>query len=111
MADTLKQKIVESHKPVGVKKQSNWKLPPSDFAYGFKVKPDAEDVSVITRSWVEHKPSKPIEAKPDFITINKLAVEKKIVDPKVGSFDLYRLIRSLGKRLTLDRKSQKERNI
>jgi hypothetical protein len=87
MADTLKQKIVESHKPVGVKKQSNWKLPPSDFAYGFKVKPDAEDVSVITRSWVEHKPSKPIEAKPDFITINKIAVEKKIVDPKVGSIN------------------------
>jgi hypothetical protein len=111
MVDALKQKIVESHKPVGVKKQSNWKLPPSDFAYGFKVKPDAEDVSVITRSWVEHKPSKPIESKPDFITINKIAVEKKIVDPKVRSCVLYRPIRNSGKLLTSDRKFRKERNI
>ena len=83
MIDTLKNQIIESHKPVGVKKTSTWKLPPEEFAYGYKVKEDAENVSIITRSWIEHQPSKPIEAKTDFIKVNKLAVEKRIVDPKV----------------------------
>ena len=83
MIDTLKKKLVESHNPVGIKKTSNWKLPPQEFAYGYKVKEDPEDASIITRSWIEHKPSRPIESKTDFIKINKIAVEKKIVDPKV----------------------------
>lgn len=83
MTETLKKQIIDSYKPVGVKKSSDWNLPPKDFAYGYKVKEDPENASIITRSWIEHKPSKPIEAKTDFIKVNKLAVEKKIIDPKV----------------------------
>lgn len=83
MIDNFKKQIIESHMSVGVKKTSNCKLPPQDFAYGYKVKEDKENVGIITRSWIEHMPSKPIEAKTDFIKVNKLAIEKKIFDSKV----------------------------
>lgn len=40
MLTTLKNKIVESDKPVGRKPVNNWRLPPADFAYGKKIKDD-----------------------------------------------------------------------
>lgn len=40
MLKSLKKKIVEAERPVGVKTISNWKLPPSEFAYGKKEKDD-----------------------------------------------------------------------
>lgn len=40
MITALKNKIIESDKPVGVKTTNNWKLPPSEFAYGKKEKDD-----------------------------------------------------------------------
>jgi hypothetical protein len=46
MTDYLKERLYEAEHPVGVKKYSNWKLPPPDFAYGLRVKPDPEGVSI-----------------------------------------------------------------
>lgn len=46
MMQTLRNRIVESDNPVGVKKVSNWKLPEKDFAYGKKVKEDPEGVDI-----------------------------------------------------------------
>lgn len=40
MITALKNKLEESNKPVGKKAVNNWKLPPSDFAYGKKEKDD-----------------------------------------------------------------------
>lgn len=106
MIDTLKKQIIESHKPVGVKKTSNWKLPPEEFAYGYKVKEDLENASIITRSWIDHKPSKAVEAQTDFIKVNKLAIEKRISDQKVRFF-YSRLTRSLEKQLISSKIFQK----
>jgi len=41
---TLKNKIIESDNPVGVKRVSNWKLPDKNFAYGKKEEADPEGV-------------------------------------------------------------------
>lgn len=43
---TLKNKIIESDNPVGVKKTSNWILPGKDFAYGKKDAADPEGVDI-----------------------------------------------------------------
>ena len=40
MINALKNRLDESNKPVGRKPLNNWKLPPSDFAYGRKEKDD-----------------------------------------------------------------------
>lgn len=40
MITSLKNKIIESDKPVGRKPVNNWVLPPADFAYGKKEKDD-----------------------------------------------------------------------
>lgn len=42
----LKTRLVECDNPVGIKKTSNWKLPPIDFLYGKKEKEDPEGVSI-----------------------------------------------------------------
>ena len=49
MTDYLKERLYEAEHPVGVKKYSNWKLPPPDFAYGLRVKPDPEGVSIVRK--------------------------------------------------------------
>lgn len=41
----LKTRLVECENPVGMKRTTNWKLPPIDFVYGKKEKPDPEGVS------------------------------------------------------------------
>lgn len=46
MLTKLKTNLVENTNPVGVKKTTNWKLPPKDFAYGKRVEPDKEGVSI-----------------------------------------------------------------
>lgn len=46
MLQTLRTKLKENECPIGTKKTSNWKLPPSDFVYGKKDKPDAEGASI-----------------------------------------------------------------
>lgn len=46
MLQTLKTKLAENSNPVGIKKTSNWKLPPEDFVYGKQEKPDKEGVSI-----------------------------------------------------------------
>lgn len=46
MIQALKTRLIECDHPVGVKKTSNWKLPPPDFAYGLRGKPDEEGVSI-----------------------------------------------------------------
>ena len=40
MITKLKNKILESDKPVGRKPLNDWKLPPTNFAYGRKEKED-----------------------------------------------------------------------
>ena len=75
MIQTLKTKLKENENPVGTKKISNFKLPQENFTYGKQEKPDKEGVSVITRSWLEHKTSKKVEPPQDFVKINKLAVK------------------------------------
>jgi hypothetical protein len=42
----LKTRLVECENPVGMKRTTNWKLPPIDFVYGKKEKPDPEGVSI-----------------------------------------------------------------
>jgi len=42
MLETLKIRIKESERPVGVKRPSHMKLPPEDHVYGLKVKRDPE---------------------------------------------------------------------
>ena len=42
----LKTRLVEVEHPIGVKRVSNWKLPPIDFVYGKKEKGDKEGVSI-----------------------------------------------------------------
>ena len=44
MLETLKIKIKESERPVGVKRSNRIKLPPEDHVYGFQVKKDPEGV-------------------------------------------------------------------
>ena len=46
MITGLKTKLIENQNPVGKKKVSNWKLPPDDFAYGKRIPPDEEGVSI-----------------------------------------------------------------
>ena len=46
MITALQTNLIENEHPVGIKKVSNWRLPPDDFAYGKKVIPDKEGVSV-----------------------------------------------------------------
>jgi len=46
MLQGLKIKLVEFDHPVGVKKMTNWKLPPKDFSYGKYKTPDKEGVSI-----------------------------------------------------------------
>ena len=40
MTSTLKRRLIEADHPVGCKPVNNWKLPPSDFAFGKKEKDD-----------------------------------------------------------------------
>ena len=44
MLETLKIRIKESERPIGVKRSSRMKLPPEDHVYGFQVKKDPEGV-------------------------------------------------------------------
>ena len=44
MLETLKIRIKESERPVGVKRSTKMKLPPEDYVYGFKPKSDPEGV-------------------------------------------------------------------
>jgi hypothetical protein len=44
MIETLKIRIKESERPIGVKRSSKIKLPPEDHVYGFQVKKDPEGV-------------------------------------------------------------------
>ena len=46
MLTALRTNLKECEHPVGVKKTSNWKLPPKDFAYGLPGKKDEEGVSI-----------------------------------------------------------------
>lgn len=46
MLQKLKTKLIENENPIGIKKTSNWKLPPIDFVYGKKQMPDPEGVSI-----------------------------------------------------------------
>lgn len=46
MITALKTNLIECQHPVGVKRVSNWKLPPEDFAYGQKIPADKEGVSI-----------------------------------------------------------------
>jgi len=46
MISKLKQSIYEAERPIGVKKYSNWVLPPPEFAYGLPLKKDKEDAGV-----------------------------------------------------------------
>ena len=40
MITALKNKLIEADHPVGRKPVNNWKLPPTNFAYGWKDKDD-----------------------------------------------------------------------
>ncbi len=60
MMQTLKNRIVESSNPVGIKKVSNWNLPENNFAYGKKVPADPEGVDISN-------------IKPNFHSYSKLA--------------------------------------
>jgi len=42
----LQKKLLNSENNVGTKKLNDWKLPPIEFAYGKKEKPDPEGVSI-----------------------------------------------------------------
>lgn len=85
MLTKLKTNLIENTNPVGVKKTSNWKLPPKDFAYGKRVEPDKEGVSIskflfiiiiiVTRSWKEHRPTSAAVPDQDFVRINKMAIK------------------------------------
>lgn len=46
MLQALRTNLKECERPVGVKKTSNWKLPPAGFAYGLPGKKDEEGVSI-----------------------------------------------------------------
>ena len=46
MLKTLKIRIKESERPVGIKKPSYMKLPPEDHVYGLKGKHDKEGASL-----------------------------------------------------------------
>lgn len=46
MLQTLRTKLIETEHPVGIKKTSNWKLPPEGLAYGKSIIPDKEGVSI-----------------------------------------------------------------
>ena len=46
MLTILKNKLIDSENPAGVKRASNWKLPPPDFAYGKKEEADKEGVNI-----------------------------------------------------------------
>ena len=46
MLTALRTNLKECEHPVGVKKTSNWKLPPKDFAYGLPGKKDEAGVSI-----------------------------------------------------------------
>ena len=46
MLQTLRTKLIESNHPVGIKKTSNWHLPPENFSFGKTVIPDREGVSL-----------------------------------------------------------------
>lgn len=70
----LRTKLKEGEHPVGVKRTSNWHLPPKDFAYGKQIPPDKEGVSIITRSWRTHDRSSTSQPPQDFVKINKLAI-------------------------------------
>lgn len=41
----IRTKLVQLEHPIGTKKISNWKLPPTDFSYGLPGKKDQEGVS------------------------------------------------------------------
>lgn len=45
MIPYLKMRLAEAEHPVGVKKYSQWKLPPADFAYGKRDIKDKEGAS------------------------------------------------------------------
>ena len=45
MLQTLKNKLIESEHIAGMKRVSNWKLPPQGFAYGKKEIEDKEGAS------------------------------------------------------------------
>ena len=44
MLETLKIRIKEFERPIGVKRPSRMKLPPEDHVYGYQVKKDPEGV-------------------------------------------------------------------
>jgi len=46
MIQSLKARLIEADNPVGVKKTSNWILPPEEFSYGRKNIPDKEGASI-----------------------------------------------------------------
>lgn len=46
MLHYLQTRIIESDQPVGVKRITNWKLPPKEYAYGLNGKHDKEGVSI-----------------------------------------------------------------
>lgn len=75
MLPYLKNRLIENSNPVGVKRTSNWKLPPSDFYYGKKLPEDEHGVGKVIRSWMTHSRSKLPEPPQDFVKINKLAVK------------------------------------
>lgn len=50
MLQALRTNLRECEHPVGVKKTSNWKLPPVGFAYGLPGKKDEEGVSISKHS-------------------------------------------------------------
>lgn len=46
MITALETNLKENEQAPGIKKTSNWKLPPKDFAYGKVIPADKEDASV-----------------------------------------------------------------
>jgi len=46
MLQTLRTKLIENGHPVGIKKTSNWKLPPEELSYGKPIIPDKEGVNI-----------------------------------------------------------------
>ena len=45
MLQTLKNKLIENEHLPGIKRVSNWTLPPQEFSYGKKEEPDKEGAS------------------------------------------------------------------
>ena len=69
---------------VGKSKPNTRSLPPNGFTYGKPDKKDAEGAGVVTQSWQFHNQSRAKDPERDFKKLNKLGVQNKAIDAKVG---------------------------